>query len=26
MNYRTGATQPWHSHIIHIKFTDVQPM
>jgi hypothetical protein len=26
MNYRTGATQPWHSHIIHIRFTDVAPM
>jgi hypothetical protein len=26
MNYRTGATQPWHSHIIHVKFTDVQAM
>jgi hypothetical protein len=26
MNYRTGATQPWHSHIIHVKFIDVKPM
>jgi hypothetical protein len=26
MNYRTHAAQPWHSHIIHIKFTDVKPM
>ncbi|HVU50312.1 MAG TPA: hypothetical protein VHL80_06480, partial [Polyangia bacterium] len=25
LNYRTGANQPWHSHIIHIKFTDVSP-
>ena len=26
LNYRTGGNQPWHSHIIHIKFTDVSPM
>jgi len=26
LNYRTGSSQPWHSHIIHIKFTDVSPM
>jgi hypothetical protein len=26
MNYRTHAAQPWHSHIIHVKFTDVKPM
>jgi hypothetical protein len=26
MNYRTHAAQPWHSHIIHVKFIDVKPM
>jgi len=26
LNYRTHAAQPWHSHIIHIKFTTVTPL
>jgi hypothetical protein len=26
LNYRTHAAQPWHSHIIHVKFTGVTPM
>jgi hypothetical protein len=25
INYRTGNNQPWHSHVIHIKFMSVTP-